>query len=63
MLETGEADYGWNLQVEPAVLKDMESKGKGKVGSAFAGSVERILINFTNPDPSSGRQALGVDEG
>lgn len=56
VLETGEADYGWNLQVEPAVLTDMESKGNGKIGSAFAGNVERILINFTNPDPNLGDQ-------
>lgn len=54
VLETGEADYGWNLQVEPAVLADMEAKGNGVVGSAFAGNVERILINFTNPDPNLG---------
>lgn len=54
VLETGEADYGWNLQVEPAVLSDMEAKGNGIIGSAFAGNVERILINFTNPDPNLG---------
>ena len=54
MLETGEADYGWNLQVEPAVLSDMEAKGNGSVVSGFAGLVERILINFTNPDPNLG---------
>ncbi len=56
VLETGEADYGWNLQVEPAVLNDMQAKGNGTVGSAFAGNVERILINFTNPDPDLGDQ-------
>jgi peptide/nickel transport system substrate-binding protein len=54
VLETGEADYGWNLQVEPAVLSDMEAAGNGIIGSAFAGNVERILINFTNPDPNLG---------
>ncbi len=54
VLETGEADYGWNLQVEPAVLSEMASKGNGVVGSAFSGNVERILINFTNPDPNLG---------
>jgi peptide/nickel transport system substrate-binding protein len=54
VLETGEADYGWNLQVEPAVLGGMEAAGNGVVGSAFAGNVERILINFTNPDPNLG---------
>ncbi|MCB9119620.1 MAG: peptide ABC transporter substrate-binding protein [Caldilineaceae bacterium] len=54
VLETGEADYGWNLQVEPDVLLDMESKGNGKVIAAYGGNVERILINFTNPDPNLG---------
>ncbi len=54
VLETGEADYGWNLQVEPAVLNEMAAKGNGVVGSAFAGNVERILINFTNPDANLG---------
>lgn len=56
VLETGEADYGWNLQVEPAVLLDMEAKGKGTIMSAFGANVERILINFTNPDPNLGEK-------
>lgn len=54
VLETGEADYGWNLQVEPQILADMEAAGQGTVVSAFGGNVERILINFTNPDPALG---------
>ncbi len=54
VLETGEADYAWNVQVEPQILADMEAAGIGKVYSAFAGNVERILINFTNPDPELG---------
>lgn len=54
VLETGEADYGWNLQVEPAVLLDMEAKGLGQLMAGFGGNVERILINFTNPDPNLG---------
>jgi peptide/nickel transport system substrate-binding protein len=54
VLETGEADYGWNLQVEPAVLAEMEAKGNGTIISGFGGLVERILINFTNPDPNLG---------
>lgn len=53
-LETGEVDYAWNLQVEPSILTEMEAQGKGTLVSAFAGSVERILINFTNPDPALG---------
>ena len=54
VLETGEADYAWNIQVEPQILADMEAAGIGQVYSAFAANVERILINFTNPDPDLG---------
>lgn len=49
VLETGEADYAWNIQVEPQILADMEAAGLGQVYSAFAGNVERIVVNFTNP--------------
>ncbi len=54
VLETGEADYAWNLLVEPAVLGPMVAGGRGRVASAFAGNVERIMFNFTNPDPALG---------
>jgi len=53
-LETGEVDYAWNLQVEPAVLNPMAEAGNGTVVSSRGGLVERILINFTNPDPALG---------
>ncbi len=56
VLETGEADYGWNLQVEPQILIDMEAAGQGTVANAFGGNVERILINFTNPGADLGDQ-------
>ena len=52
VLETGEFDYAWNLQIQPEILQTMEAAGRGKVVSAFATSVERIHINFSNPDPS-----------
>jgi peptide/nickel transport system substrate-binding protein len=54
VLETGEADYAWNVQVEPQILADMEAAGLGRVHSAFAGNVERILMNFTNPSADLG---------
>jgi peptide/nickel transport system substrate-binding protein len=54
VLETGEADYAWNLQVPPDILNEMAAKGMGTVVAAFGGNVERILINFTNPDPTLG---------
>jgi len=54
VLETGEADYAWNLQIEPEVLVGMEAAGQGMVVSAFASLVERIVVNQTNPDPALG---------
>ncbi|MEM9269093.1 MAG: peptide ABC transporter substrate-binding protein, partial [Pseudomonadota bacterium] len=54
VLETGEFDYAWNLQVEPEVLSQMEAAGKGTLVSAFGTSVERLMVNQTNPDPALG---------
>ena len=54
VLETGEADYAWNLQIDPQMLATMEQSGRGKVVSAFASDVERIVVNQTNPDPALG---------
>ena len=54
VLEMGEADYAWNLQVEPEILAEMEAAELGKVVSAFASLVERIVVNQTNPDPALG---------
>jgi len=50
VLETGEEDFAWNLQVEPAVLKQMESGGKGKWIVVQGTSIERININFSDPN-------------
>ncbi len=54
VLETGEADYAWNLQIEPSTLEEMSGKGNGVVVTAFSSLVERIVLNQTNPDPSLG---------
>lgn len=54
VLETGEADYAWNLQIAPAILNQMEAAGLGKVLAAYGTSVERIMINQANPDPALG---------
>ena len=54
VLEQGDADYAWNLQIDPAALAGMEDGGKGTVVSAFSSLVERIVINQTNADPSLG---------
>ena len=54
VMERGEADYAWNLQVEPEILTVMEEAGLGKVVVAFTSLVERIVVNQTNPDPALG---------
>lgn len=54
VLETGEFDYAWNLQLAPDVLANMAAAGKGTVVSSFGTLVERIMVNQTNPDPALG---------
>ena len=54
VLEVAEADYAWNLQVEPETLAGMEAAGLGKVVADFASDVERIVVNQTNSDPTLG---------
>ncbi|HSF94412.1 MAG TPA: peptide ABC transporter substrate-binding protein, partial [Thermohalobaculum sp.] len=54
VLETGEFDYAWNLQVEPEILNQMKAAGKGEIVTAFGTSVERLMVNFTNPDAALG---------
>ena len=54
VLQLGEADYAWNLQVEPGTLASLAAGGRGTLVSAFATGVERLLLNQTNPDASLG---------
>ena len=54
VLQLNEADYAWNLQVEPEILASISAGGAGTVVSAFATLVERLMINQTNPDASLG---------
>lgn len=52
VLQTGEYDYGWNLQLAPDVLKKMEEAGKGKALVAFGTTVEALYTNLTDPSPN-----------
>ncbi|MGE5511887.1 MAG: peptide ABC transporter substrate-binding protein [Bacteroidota bacterium] len=49
VLQTGEYDYAWNLQVEDEVLKRLEQGGKGKVIILPTGNIEHIGVNSTDP--------------
>jgi len=50
VLEFGEGDYAWNMQVAPEILAPMEAAGNGRIISAFTSAVEHINLNQTNPD-------------
>lgn len=54
VLQRGEVDYAWNLQIEPDALRELEAAGLGRVNTAFASLVERIVVNQTNPDAALG---------
>ena len=49
VMQTGEYDYAWNLQVEDEVLTRLEQGGKGQVTIVETGNVEFIQINPTDP--------------
>ncbi|KIC43388.1 peptide ABC transporter [Ruegeria sp. ANG-R] len=51
VMETGEFDYAWNLQLAPEVIAQMEAGGKGTPVAGFGPLVERIMLNQTNPSP------------
>jgi len=62
VLQTGEVDYAWNLQVEAQVLDQLEKTGVGVVEVIQGVNVERILVNMTDPrkEVDGERSKLGV---
>jgi len=53
VLQTGDADFAYNLQLEASVLKELESAGRGKVVAISNAQAERILINQTDPNKTT----------
>ena len=49
VLQTGEYDYAWNMQVEDEILQKLEVGGQGKVSFVPTGGVEFIALNVTDP--------------
>jgi peptide/nickel transport system substrate-binding protein len=49
VLQTGEYDYAWNMQVEDEILKRLEEGGKGTVVITEGGNIEHIQLNNTDP--------------
>jgi peptide/nickel transport system substrate-binding protein len=60
VMETGEFDYAWNLQLAPDVIASMEAGGLGKPVAGFGPLVERIMLNNTNPDSSLSAEERSV---
>ena len=49
VLQTGEYDFGWNLQVEDEVLQRLERGGKGRVEITEGAGCEHMGLNNTDP--------------
>jgi len=56
VFQTGDTDFGWNLQVQAAVLVPMASAAdsKGILSATTGAGLERLLLNRTNPDAALG---------
>ncbi|MGK7890831.1 MAG: peptide ABC transporter substrate-binding protein [Leptolyngbyaceae cyanobacterium] len=48
VLQTGDADFGYNLQVEASVLNQLT--GAGQVVASYGGDMERMFLNQTDPN-------------
>ncbi|WP_349741583.1 peptide ABC transporter substrate-binding protein [Roseateles cavernae] len=49
VLQTGEFDYAWNMQVEDEILKRLEAGGRGRVQITPGGNLEFIVLNMADP--------------
>src|SRR5579859_6280262 len=54
VFQTGDVDYAWNLQVESQVLNQLMQGGKGDLVTAPSPNVERLLLNFADPNTDEG---------
>ena len=49
VIQTGEFDFAWNMQVEDEILQRLEKGGKGKALITASGNIEHIQLNNTDP--------------
>ena len=49
VIQTGEYDYAWNMQVEDDILKRLEQGGRGRADIVAGGNIEHIQLNNTDP--------------
>jgi peptide/nickel transport system substrate-binding protein len=50
VLQTGEFDYAWNLQIEWEVLQEIQKGGRGVLVTAPGSGVEQIHLNQADPN-------------
>ncbi len=53
VMQTGDADFAYNIQVEAPILKQLETGGQGQFVTSFGSLAERILFNFTDPNQTA----------
>jgi len=56
VLETGDGDYAFNLQVESSILKNLEAGGRGVTVAQLGGLGERLLFNWIDPHTTTKTQ-------
>jgi peptide/nickel transport system substrate-binding protein len=49
VLQTGDFDYAWNMQVEDEILSRLEKGGKGRIEITPGANVEHIQLNSSDP--------------
>jgi peptide/nickel transport system substrate-binding protein len=50
VLQTGDYDYAWNLQVEPAILRQLAEGGAGTLQVVPGTALERVHMNMSDPN-------------
>jgi peptide/nickel transport system substrate-binding protein len=50
VLQTGDYDYAWNMQVEDDILKRLEAAGRGRINIVEGGGIEFVQLNATDPN-------------
>ncbi len=51
VVQTGEADYAWNVQAEPELIREINEAGEyGELVGAQTTNVEIIYLNFSDPN-------------
>ncbi len=53
VLEQGNADFGWNVQLAPDEIDTLEALGKGTVLTSFESRIHFLQLNLTDPNAGS----------